>query len=107
LELLDLLGDGRQVGVDLVLKQAALIGVKSFRLRSKLHALQERVLVRELGAQRLAVLEFGLVADDLRILGAHMAHQAGEHLAQLLCAEIVQGLRLHQHGLYCASEPQP
>ena len=104
MELFDLDGDRRQVGLDLVLKQAALLGVEALGLGGELHALEQRVLVRELGAQRLAVPEFSLVASDLRILGTHVAHKAGDHLAQLLCAEIVQGLLLHHHGHQCAKD---
>ena len=104
LELLDLQGDGRQVGLDLVFEQAALLGVEALGLGGELHALEQRVLVGEFGVERLAVLEFGLVTGDLRILVSHVAHEAGDYLAQLLCAEIVQGLLLHHHGSKCVKE---
>ena len=89
----NLLGDGRQVRLDLVFQQAALLGVKALGLGRELHALQERVLVGELDVERLAVAQFG--------------DQPCGHLAQLLCAQIIQGLRLHQHDRYCAGAPQP
>ena len=39
LELFDLDGDRRQVGLDLALKQAALLGIEALRLGGELHAL--------------------------------------------------------------------
>jgi len=104
LELFDLYSNCCQVGLYLVFEQALLLGVEALGLGGKLHAFEQRVLVGELGVERLAVLEFGLVAGDLRVLVGHAAHEAGDHLAQLLCAEIVQGLLLHHHGSKCAKE---
>ena len=104
LQLLNLDGDRRQVGLDLILKQAALLGVEALGLGCELHALQERVLVDELGVESQAVLELRLVAGDLCILVGHVAHEAGDHLAQLLCAEIFQGMLLHHHGSQCAKD---
>ncbi|EKD96578.1 MAG: hypothetical protein ACD_23C01393G0001 [uncultured bacterium] len=55
LQLLDLQADSRQVGLDLVFEQAALLGVEALGLCGELHAFQERILVGELGVERLAV----------------------------------------------------
>lgn len=55
LQLFDLDGDSRQVGLDLVFEQAALLGVEALGLCGELHAFQERILVGELGVERLAV----------------------------------------------------
>ena len=90
LQLLDLVGDCRQVGLDLVFEQAALLGIEALGLCGELHALEQRVLVGELGVERLAVAQFG--------------EQARGHLAQLLGAQMIQGLRLHQHGRQCAQD---
>ena len=88
--MLDLDSDRRQVGLDLVFEQAALLGVEALGLGRELHALEQRVLMGELGVERLAVAQLG--------------EQARGHLAQLLGAQIIQGLRLHQHGRQCAKE---
>ena len=90
LQLLDLDGHCRQICLDLVFEQAALFGVEALGLGRELHALEQRVLVRELGVQGLAVAQLG--------------KQPRGHLAQLLCAQIIQGLRLHQHARQCAKE---
>ena len=45
LQLLDLRGNGRQIGLDLVVEQAALLGIEALGLGSELHALEQRVLV--------------------------------------------------------------
>ena len=90
LQLFDLDGDGRRIGFDLVVEQAALLGIEALGLGCELHALEQRVLVDELGVQGLAVAQLG--------------KQPRGHLAQLLCAQIIQGLRLHQHARQCAKE---
>ncbi|MPM43877.1 hypothetical protein SDC9_90554 [bioreactor metagenome] len=56
LQLRDLFTDSRQIGLDLIVEQAALLGVVVLGLGRKLHALEQRVLVREFGPHRLAVL---------------------------------------------------
>ena len=48
LQRIDLRGHGRQVGLNLVLEQALLLGVELLALRGELQPLQDRVLVREL-----------------------------------------------------------
>lgn len=90
LQLFDLDGDGRRIGFDLVVEQAALLGIEALGLGCELHALEQRVLVDVLGVQGLAVAQLG--------------KQPRGHLAQLLCAQIIQGLRLHQHARQCAKE---
>lgn len=90
LQLPDLDGDGRQIGFDLLFQQAALLGTEALRLGGELHALQERVLVGELGVQGLAMAQLG--------------QQPRGHLAQLLCAQIIKGLRRHQHHSQCAQD---
>jgi hypothetical protein len=84
--LFDLLGNGGQVSVDLIFEQAALLGIESFELGGELHALQERVLKSQL------LVQCALVAQ--------LRHEAGRHLAQLLCAQFGQGLLLHHHELH-------
>ena len=88
LQLFDLDGDGRRIGFDLVVEQAALLGIEALGLGGELHALEQRVLVDELGVQGLAVAQFG--------------QQPRAHLAQLLCAQIVQGLGWPPHQRQCA-----
>ncbi|MCY1542727.1 hypothetical protein D9M68_784900 [compost metagenome] len=84
LQRIDLGGHGRQVGLDLVFEQALLLGVETFGLSRELHALQERVLVREFVQQRALV--------------AQLRHEARGQLTQLFCAQALQGLRLDHHG---------
>jgi len=74
----DLAGHGRQVRFDLVFEQALLLGAEAFGLGRKLHALQERVLVRELVQQRALV--------------ANLNHQPSGQLAQLFCTQTLQRL---------------
>ena len=49
----------RQVSLDLVFEQAALLGVEALGLGGELHALEQRVLVGEFGVQGLTVAQFG------------------------------------------------
>lgn len=90
-ELFNLLGDRRQVSVEFFVQQALLLRVKSFGLRRKFHALQERVLVFELVQQRCLVTQF--------------AQQALGELAQLRCIQLGQGLLVHHHEPKCACAP--
>ena len=78
LQRIDLRGHGRQVGLDLVFEQALLFGVEAFGLSRELHALQERVLVREFVQQRALV--------------AQLRHEARGQLTQLFCAQALQEL---------------
>ena len=83
------IGHGGQVGVNLVFEQAALFGVEALGLGRKLHAFEQCVLVAELLQQSTLV--------------AQLSHQPRRHLAQLFCAQFVQGMLIYHHGRYCAS----
>jgi hypothetical protein len=63
-QLLDLV-HRRQVGLDLVFEQAALLGAEALGLGGELHALEQRVLVRELVDERPAVAQLGQQALPL------------------------------------------
>lgn len=49
---------------------------------------------------RMPLSEFGVE----RLAVAQLGEQARGHLAQLLGAQMIQGLRLHQHGRQCAQD---
>ncbi len=102
LKLCNLFTDGRQIGLDLIIEQAALLGVVVLRLRCELHALEQCILVRELGPNRFAVLELSLTA--LQITEQACCYSAQLLLAQ--AAQIIQGLRHQLHALQCASVKQ-
>ena len=98
LKLCNLFADGRQIGLDLVVEQAALLRVVVLGLGRELHALEQRILVCELGSNRFAVLE-------LRLTDLQITEQARGHGTQLLLAQtaqIIQGLRHQLHALQCA-----
>ena len=101
------MGDCSQIGLDLVFEQAALLGVEALAellaLGSELHALQERVLARELGVRGLWLCLSSVWWRAIRS-PLSLAHEAGDHLAQLLCAEIAQGLLRHRHDCQCAKQ---
>ena len=94
LQLFDLDGDGRRIGFDLVVEQAALLGIEALGLGCELHALEQRVLVRELVDQDL--LEDHLLAlacDNAVSLGQlpHQRQQGRSHLMRLQGVKVVCG----------------
>jgi len=101
-ELLDLIGHRLQIRVQRFFQQASLLGAVALGLGGKLQPLEHGVLVRELVDEGLLVRELGALTDDLLVLAPDRVQQCCDHLAQLLCAEIFQGLLLHHHGPECA-----
>ena len=88
--MLDLQGDGRQVGLNLIFQQAALLGCVALRLRCELQALQERVLVREFVDQ-------GLIELDL-------LRQVPNCLAQLFGVERFKVWQIDHRQACCLSD---
>ena len=89
---IDLAGHGRQVGFGLVFEQALLFRVEALGLRRKLHALQVRILVREL-------VDDGLLEGQILVLGRSCLQHGGQRSVQLLCTQAIQRLRLDQLGV--------
>ena len=84
MELLDLLGHGRQVAVDLFFEQTALLGVVALRLGSKLQPFEPGVLVDQL------LIDCTLVAQ--------LGQQLLGHLPQLRTIQFCQRLLIDHHG---------
>lgn len=80
--LLDLGGQGGQIGVDGFFQQAPLFGVERFAAGGEFEPLQHRHLVGEL-------VDEGLLEGDLAILVGRLGHQGAHHIAQLLRVKVL------------------
>ncbi len=110
-ELLELAGQGLEVGVQGLFEQARLLGVEGFALGRELQPLEHGHLVRELvdggllerdlalaaGDVAIAARNLRVAAADLGLLGRQLAHQGANHFAQLLRVELFE-LRRVDHG---------
>ena len=88
--LLDLGGQGGQVGVDGFFQQALLLGVEGLGLGRELQPLQDRHLVGELVDEGLLEGDLAILALDLGRLICHRAGQREHRLAQLLRVQLAE-----------------
>ena len=86
-ELLNLVADRLQVGVQRLVEQASLLGAVALGLRGELQPLEQRVLVSELVDEGLLVPDLSALPGDLLVFSCRCPEQRLDHLAQLVCAE--------------------
>ena len=91
---LDLVRHGLQVLIQRFIEQALLLGTEALRLRGELHALEQRVLVRELVDKHLLedrllalALNHAVSLDQL----THQRQQGRSHLLRLHGVKVVCG----------------
>ena len=93
-ELFEFLLDGRDVGVQGFVQEAALSGVQALAGGSKLSAPQQGDLVRELVDLGLLEVDLAVLEGDDALLLAGAIDQATQQLAQLYCVESIEVIEL-------------
>ena len=93
-ELFEFLLDGRDVGVQGFVQEAALSGVEALAAGSKLPAPQQGDLVGELVDPGLLEMDLAVLEGDDALLLAGAIDQATQQLAQLYCVESIEVIEL-------------